>query len=469
MARSQCWCVDQESKFVLRVREGTFYRFELFASSDEDKAKIDEFKSVLSRILQYEKTPSPFIRGYVEDSERPSSPVRRKSLQPREKAKKWRLNKVWEPEDEEHRARLRAKRAEVQAQAQAQALPFGQHLLKSRRTSSPITQDATESADSDHYGGSTEDDMGNSGDSSSSSENEHVTDSQVDGHSEPPPVKDLPRPRAFNTSRSVTLPPTLTLLASPPSLSKIMPPSTENLKVDNDTASIASSHDTFYSADEIGDEGEEYSDEDDTIRLPARHKRDISDATVVPSTPKAPVRYTGTEREPSDPPTPTLISDSGDDVPDTTWFDAVTPPDTLRLRQNTRRPSSASFRPGLDPLANASLFKSPRPPSRRSQISHALIQKTCSLVFGPPAHLIALMLQIAAKIVHGIPIVYDGRGRRDKAPGSWESSADEEDEWGEDDYGIPLDNLRRGSETSLSSMASRGSVKPPSDSAWSID
>lgn len=491
MARSQCWCVDQASKFVLRVREGAFYRFELSASTDEEKQKIGEFKSVLSKILQYEKTPSPFTRGYIGEPERPSTPVRRRSSQPREKAKKWRLNKVWEPEDEEHRARLRAKRAE--AQAQAQAAPFGQHLLKSRRMSSPITPDTADSAESDRYADSTEEETGPSGESSSISEHETPVDEHSDSNTKAPSLKDLPRPRAFHAGRSITLPPHLTLHASPPSLSKTMPtmteeitkipqateqnaeaPDKENAKVGSDTLSIASSHDLFYSADE-GEPDEEHPDEDDTIRLPSRHKRDISEATAVPSTPKAPVQFSETEREPSDPATPTLISDSGDDVPDPTWFDAITPPDTLRLRHVAKRPSTASLRPGIDPLANAHLFTPSRPPSRRTQLSQALIQKTYSLVIGPPAHLITLMLQIAARIVHGIPIIYDARGRKEKAPGAWESSADEEDEWDEDDYGVPLANLRRGSEASLSSLsshasrASQNSVRAPSDSAWSID
>lgn len=476
MAKSQCWCVDRESKFVLRVREGTFYRFELSASTDEEKQKIEEFKSVLGKILQYEKTPSPFAGGYVEEPERPSTPIRRRSSQPREKAKKWRLNKVWEPEDEEHRARLRAKRAE--AQAQVQAAPFGRHLLKSRRASSPITPDTEHSADSDRYAGSTEEEVGTSGDSSSVSEHEGPAEEHAESGVKAPQLKEPPRPRIIQTGRSITLPPHLTLHASPPSLSKTMPPTTEDgTLADNDAASIVSSQTTYYSADEGAPEDEqgdlsEHLDEDDTIRLPTRHKRDISEATAVPSTPKAPVQFGETEREPSDPATPTLISDSGDDVPDTTWFDAITPPDTMRLRHITTRPSSASIRPGIDPLANASLFTPSRPPSRRTQISQALIQNAYSLVIGPPAHLIALMLQIAARIVHGIPIVYGGRGRREKAPGAWESSADEEDEWDEDDYGVPLHNLRRGSEASLSSMASRNtqsSVGAPSDSAWSID
>lgn len=493
MARSQCWCVDQESKFVLRVREGTFYRFELSASTDEERQKIEEFKAVLCKILQYEKTPSPFTRGYIEEPERPSTPIRRRSSQPREKAKKWRLNKVWEPEDEEHRARLRAKKAE--AQAQAQAAPFGQHLLKSRRVSSPITPDTADSADSDRYTESTEEDTGTSGDSSSISEHETPADEHPENNDKAPSLKEPSRPRPFQAGRSITLPPHLTLHASPPSLSKTMPTTTEEhaqvpqgteqnaeapqtseagAKAEIDTSSIASSHDIFYSADEA-EPDEENPDEDDTIRLPTRHKRDISEATEVPSTPKAPIQFSETEREPSDPATPTLISDSGDDVPDPTWFDAITPPDTLRLRHIARRPSTTSLRPGIDPLANAHLFTPSRPPSRRTQFSQALIQKTYSLVIGPPAHLITLMLQIAARIVHGIPIVYDSRAQKEKAPGAWESSADEEDEWDEDDYGIPLTNLRRGSEASLSSLsslasrASRNSVRAPSDSAWSID
>jgi len=453
---------------VLRVREGTFYRIELSTSTFEEKQKIEEFKAVLGKVLQYEKTPSPFTRGYVEEPETPQTPVRRKSTQPRERAKKWRLNKVWEPEDEEHRARLRAK---------AQASNLAREQLRSRRISSPLSPNTAHSGESDQYGDSTEEDAGTSGDGSSISDHETAGNDQLDGNSEQPSLNDPPRPlpkkpRAFHTGRSITLPPHLTLHGSPPSPSTTMPPTLTNVDGgmdDNDTASVASSYDSFYSADEATGDNLSSSREqelDATERLPTtRHKREISELTAMPSTPKARIRCDeggeSHQRDHFDPVTPPLISDSGDDAPDTAWFDAITPPDTIRLRHLVRHPSRPSLRPELDTKTDPTNLFTSRPPSRRAQLSHALIQKTYSLVIGPPAHLIALMLQIAARIVQGIPIIYDGSSRREKLPGTWESSADEEDEWNEDDYGIPLNNLRR--------MSARSAHRTGSDTPWSVD
>jgi hypothetical protein len=82
---------------------------------------------------------------------------------------------------------------------------------------------------------------------------------------------------------------------------------------------------------------------------------------------------------------------------------------------------------------------SPIVPTHGKPISSALIKKTYSLLIGPPAHLIALMLRIAARIVSRLP----GRDR-EKIPGSWDTSdaEEDEDEWDddEDDFGIPLGN-----------------------------
>jgi hypothetical protein len=82
-------------------------------------------------------------------------------------------------------------------------------------------------------------------------------------------------------------------------------------------------------------------------------------------------------------------------------------------------------------------------PAVGKPISAALIRKTYSLLIGPPAHLIALMLRIAARIVNRLP-----GNTRDKIPGSWDSSdaGENEDEWDdddEDDFGIPLGNNTR--------------------------
>jgi hypothetical protein len=75
------------------------------------------------------------------------------------------------------------------------------------------------------------------------------------------------------------------------------------------------------------------------------------------------------------------------------------------------------------------------------QFTAALVRKTCELLLGPPAHLVTIMLNIAAKISDGVFGFNTYRVRRsgEKIPCSWES--DDEDEWEEDDFGIPLGNL----------------------------
>jgi len=64
LRNSQCWCVDGESKFVLRYGKLKYYRIELPANSEEDKTKVEELKKVLAKILRYEITPCPFKRGF---------------------------------------------------------------------------------------------------------------------------------------------------------------------------------------------------------------------------------------------------------------------------------------------------------------------------------------------------------------------------------------------------------------------
>ena len=75
--RSQCWCVDNQSVFVLRIRQDSYYRMELPYETDEDKETIVQFKVVLSQVLQYEKTQCPFARGFeVDQIDRPKTPPR---------------------------------------------------------------------------------------------------------------------------------------------------------------------------------------------------------------------------------------------------------------------------------------------------------------------------------------------------------------------------------------------------------
>ncbi|RMZ84117.1 hypothetical protein DV738_g703, partial [Chaetothyriales sp. CBS 135597] len=61
---SQCWCVDGESKFVLRRGKLQYYRFELPTATPEEQKKVEELKTVLANVLKFETTPCPFKRAF---------------------------------------------------------------------------------------------------------------------------------------------------------------------------------------------------------------------------------------------------------------------------------------------------------------------------------------------------------------------------------------------------------------------
>jgi hypothetical protein len=98
MKRSQCWCVDGVSKFVLRVLMDAYYRIELPGETEEDLEMVEKFKVTLEKVCHYERTPCPFARTFtveVPDEPEVRKGKRRKSTGP---AKKWRLDRVWRPE-----------------------------------------------------------------------------------------------------------------------------------------------------------------------------------------------------------------------------------------------------------------------------------------------------------------------------------------------------------------------------------
>lgn len=72
LAKSQCWCVDEEAKFVLKRSHHDFYRIELLYEGHEDRRLASEFGAALDQVLRYEKTPCPFQRGF--HIELPESP-----------------------------------------------------------------------------------------------------------------------------------------------------------------------------------------------------------------------------------------------------------------------------------------------------------------------------------------------------------------------------------------------------------
>ena len=86
------------------------------------------------------------------------------------------------------------------------------------------------------------------------------------------------------------------------------------------------------------------------------------------------------------------------------------------------------------------------------------------MLLGPPAQLVALMLNIAAKITNGIHrgVSFSYREGGQKIPCSWDfSDADEssEDMWDEDDYGVSLGKP----------VSSKSEIARETGGSWEID
>lgn len=101
LPRSNCWCVDGVSKFAMRVLPDTYYRIELPGETPEDLEKVEECKETLKKVLFYERTPCPFARTFTVDLPDEQPIARKKSRKSHGPAKKWKLDRAysWKPED----------------------------------------------------------------------------------------------------------------------------------------------------------------------------------------------------------------------------------------------------------------------------------------------------------------------------------------------------------------------------------
>jgi hypothetical protein len=430
--RSQCWRLDDRSVFVLRVRQDSYYRIELPSSTDEDKASIAHFASVLAQVLQYEKTPCPFSRGSEVETapERPRTPPRKHlQRQPAPRAKKWTFDKTWVPHS------------------------TASGLEDNRSSVSTDSSDAVREAAPTNSNDAT-----------------------------PKPARRLSiadRVNMFQGTRSATAPVVTNSIATAHSISRIPDAIPESPRADNETHkpvlerqvseadSIASSADSFYSVettqyrspsprflDAEPDLSNPWGDmslpKGDDTRGRSIHRRKISEITVRPpstesdnSAPVTPTftfhRYAAPKKDarPSSAPcTPPLVNDSSDDDSlEMPGLDVTTPPEAIRMTRLT----GASQRRAFSPMPQPKNLFIPTKPNVGRQLTTALVRKTCELVLGPPAHLVSMMLRIAASISNFGFSTYRFR-REEKIPCSWES--DEEAEWPEeDDFGIPLGNM----------------------------
>lgn len=124
----------------------------------------------------------------------------------------------------------------------------------------------------------------------------------------------------------------------------------------------------------------------------------------------------------------------------TSFHPTNNPPISKSSSSNASSVSVASQRPNI-----------PNRAQRNHSITAALVNKACAVFLGPPAHLVTMMLRIAARFSSGafgsnsMFFVESPIGSPRRVPGSfyledeedrgWKS---EEEDWDEDDFGVPL-------------------------------
>ncbi|EMD66646.1 hypothetical protein COCSADRAFT_179886 [Bipolaris sorokiniana ND90Pr] len=456
--RSQCWCVDNQSVFVLRVRQDSYYRIELPYETEEDKAKITHFQSVLAQVMQYERTQCPFRRDAgFEELQRPKSPPRKTiKRKPSGQAKKWILDKTWVPEQY-------GSRPSTAGTERSEASTASSNDEDDRRSICTDNSEAVPEAPEIPFV-------------------RILPESPTLLPSSKPSPRRLSvaeRASIFQGIRSVTAPIKTQRTGSVSAMQSIIESPTGQPSWDaekpvlerqvSDAGSLVSSTDSFYSLETVTPRSPSpkfmdaetvdmnpwaasfSAQQQDEPRGRSTHRRHISEATVralsiertdasAPVTPTVPYYATtivSTNMRPSSAPsTPPLVSDSDSDSLGRASLDIATPPEAIRMKRLTGASQRRAFSP-MPPTQN--LFYPPKH-SPGKEFTNALVRKTYEIVLGPPAHLVSMMLRIATTISNGIGLSAYRARRAEKIPCSWES--DDEADWDEDDFGIPLNNIR---------------------------
>lgn len=459
LPKSQCWCVDGEAKFVLKVGPDAYYRVELPTATEEEHQKAVTLKDVLAKLLQYEVTACPFKRGFTVDlPEPPTTPIRKRP---------------WKPRRPSHSTTLRASDPELESGS-----PNGEPTTRDhsdRESQNAETGESSKSESTD------EDKIASRISTALTPKNIDISDAADDfddrpaalfapGDDELDEMKTPTRPKPLIYGRAITAPPQLSLTVIP--RSKPTPTIPIPLKLEKDSSSISSSMDSFHSFHSPISPlppSPPYTDpsssplllaEDDTLPISRTraHKRDISETTLTSSTPRdwLTTPTTTAPSDPSLPQTPPLTSDSASQ-PTTS---PITPSPRTQLRRRRSQRSTS-------PLSTPPTLYSPQTPLSGHHLTTAILQKTCSLLLGPPVQLVALMLNIARKIAsgsyRGFTFGHGAEGQR--IPCSWDFSDAESEEsaWEEDDFGVPIKTT-----ASVQERVRRGKGKEVGGS-WEID
>ena len=460
LSKSQCWCVDGESKFVLQAGPHSYYRIELPNANDEDRAKVEEFKSTLGKVLQYETTPCPFKRGFVVDlPEKPSTPVRKRPWKPRE-----RPQPVPAPEQA---ARSRRELREWQRPSTFVEQPPVPNLHAEEED-----ETVGEYTDSIPASSTESSEVGN--DSETIDESELTPKNPFSQVNQDINMYKTPtRPRTLKTGRATTAPPQLSLQTTAPSKTSVQ--DLHALDMHEETISLSSSVDSFHSfhspisplppSPSFPQRSlSPHPNDDQGISIPKTrsHKRDESELTVtadseIPCAGSKPAasQEASEPASPEFPQTPPLVHDT------TSQSEEASPGPITPSSDQLRRRSKHSRQRSHSPLPSPANLYSPASRLSGHHLTTAILQKTCSMLLGPPVSLVALMLNIASRIMNG---TYNGfpfgyAASSPKLPGSWDSDTDRTMEE-EDDYGYNL--------TKISSSSSSSRLKDLGGS-WEID
>lgn len=543
LPKSQAWCVDGDSKFVLQIRPPQYWRIEVPNKTTEEKLGVEDLKKVLEQVLRFEKTPCPFQRDFIVELPEEPTPVKKRPWRPVERPKNEeafgdsrsrassisltprktpttphraefasppivsdRLSTPLQKPDVPHliseieilsqtqeTKRTTSDESNLLVDEEAQVIPHDDTNVPTKDVVPPeiipdfnddsLQPSLLESPDSeyrfDSYVDSEEDNdsFSDATDDTGLTPRAHVPTFFQPLTTEP----EREKPQALqNCSRSVTAPPVLSLVTSPPS--KHRTKSTSPLRystIVESNSDFSSSVESFHSVQswhsplappsppfsQPSSPVETYPYPHENIILPKRplHTCDTSEQTVLPETLRiwdvnADNASASAPRCATPPPkTPTLIND-GSEKSDEEPSEVVTPPTIRPAIRHRATTSSNSRRRALSPLPPAvNLFSPPRRRSRRLQTARhlptAIIQKTCEILMSPPSHLFHLMISIASKIAAG-----EWRGMLSSHGEAVHWDFEDEygsDPWFEDDYNMrPTHAQNRAKSTSSSTGGS---------------
>ncbi|PSR77230.1 inheritance of peroxisomes protein 1-domain-containing protein, partial [Coniella lustricola] len=402
LPKSQAWCLDEQlSKFVLQIRRPNYWRIEVPVGNDEEMKRAHMLRDVLGQILQFEKTPCPFERSFiVELPEPPQTPIKKRTWTPpaRTVSMNWPPGQPITPPPEFHShgtkaslegsGQLRVRRTRVAAFAsrRAAAAPLLRLHTSSSLSGLNSVQERTATAETD--------DLVEPGSPAESMDSFHSVQSWHSALSPPalspvfPPTNTFPYPHD-NIPLSQAKGRDLSGLLSTPTTSKW-----DRTSTGTTAGTAVPSPNTPWS--EVQDEPAAPPD--------ALKEADTSTSSPLPVTTNIVSEQNTTIAEEAD-----SLSASWSSAASHTSYDSNNS-SPMRHRTATTTSVAISHRSprALSPLPPAANLLTTDISSRTisaaraiRRIPSSIFNKTCEILISPPAHLISLMLKVAARISAG--------------------------------------------------------------------